>query len=155
MIDKLIENIIGFYKWFNNKQILKTREQHHILVSCFLMLVICANLFIIPNKFLQPIFILMIIRILDVHIHNTNVAFLDCYKFIEGQWYPIQNISSYKRIFILNLLVSIELILYIRLIFIYYKFNILTVALLILAFIPTFVLFIRCIDYRLKKYFKC
>ena len=74
---------------------------------------------------------------------------------MQGQWFPIQNISSYKRIFILNAIVSIELLLYMRLIFKYYNHSAILLFLILLAFIPTFVLFIRCIDHKIKKYFNC
>ena len=150
-----MEKVINFYKWLSDNQILKSREQHHILVGCFLIFALCANLFILPERALQIILVILWIRILDIHIHNTNVAFLDGFKFMQGQWFPIQNISSYKRIFVLNIIVSLELLLYTRLIFKYYNHSAILLFLILLAFIPTFVLFIRCVDYKLKKYFNC
>ena len=148
MINKILDNIVAFYKGCNNLQILTSRESHHIIVGCFITFSLLLNIFIIPENLYNIIKIIVLLRLVDIHIHNMNVAFFDHYKQIDNTWHPIQNISSYKRIFILNLLVLLESIYYLKVFH-----NIYILIAFISAVFPTLVLFIRCFDYKLEQYF--
>ena len=129
--------ILKLFQFYNKHQILKTREQHHVLVGVFLTFAICTTI-LGSGKYSNIITIICYVRIIDIIIHNFAVAFFDKYVIKDNELKIIEPISSYKRIFILNLLVCIELILYL--------FLIKNPCIIVIALMPTIVLLIKSVD---------
>lgn len=129
-------SILKLFQFYNKKQLLKTREQHHILVGVMLTFAICITLFDI-TKYSQIIKFICYIRVIDIIIHNLAVAFFDKYKIENKEVKIIENITSYKRMCILNTLVLLELVLYTKQI---------NINLIFVALGPTIYLIFKCFD---------
>ena len=133
--------LLKLSKKYNDMQLLKSRKSHEILVACMLVLSICCCLFDV-GEFKQYIFIVAYVRVIDIFIHNMCVAFFDKYKEENGKYKVIENISSYERIFMLNILVIFESIMWSKFV---------AIQLVYLTLIPTFYLVIKSTDKLAEK----
>ena len=133
-------NIFDLFNFYNKHQILKTRQQHNILVAVMCTFALLCNVFDC-SKYLYNVTLIMYIRVIDIIVHNISVAYFDKYRIENNKLIITDNISSYKRILILNTIVLFELMMYSRFI---------NLIIILIAFLPTSYLLFKCFD----KYFE-
>ncbi len=133
--------LLKLSKKYNDMQLVKSRKSHEILVACMFVFSISCCLFDIGN-YRQYINIIAYIRVIDILVHNLCVAFFDKYKEENGKWKVIENISSYERMFMLNVTVIIELMMW-------SKYVIISVV--YIAMFPTLYLVIKSLDKLIEK----
>lgn len=133
--------LLKLSKKYNDMQLVKSRKSHEILVACMFVFSICCCLFDV-GKCKQYINIIAYVRVIDILVHNVCVAFFDKYKEENGKWKTVENISSYERIFMLNAMVIIELMMW-------SKYVIISVV--YIAMFPTLYLVIKSLDKLIEK----
>lgn len=133
--------LLKLSKKYNDMQLVKSRKSHEILVACMFVLSVCCCLFDV-GKYQHYITIAAYIRVIDILVHNLCVAFFDKYKEENGRYKVIENISSYERMFMLNTVVIIELMMWSKYVII---------SIIYIVIIPTLYLIIKSLDKLIEK----
>ena len=137
----MVKIIYKIARNYSEKQLLKTKKQHEIFVAVMITMSICCFLFNVGELIIYVVPI-AIVRVANIFIHNICVAFFDKYSMKKDTYTIIENISSYKRMMILNMIVMVELIMWTKYTYIFYTG---------IAMIPTLYLICKCIDKFIEK----